>query len=78
MPNLHDCAPGSCCKEGSPPGCRAKGAGSKGSPGPPRRTVPSGGVADSPDEAKAAFRAGGGVRYREKKQTRYAQPEPFC
>jgi hypothetical protein len=47
MPNLHDCAPGSCSKEGAPPGCRAKGAGSKGSPGPPRRTVPSGGVATS-------------------------------
>ena len=65
MPNLHDCAPGSCSKERSPPGCRAKGAGTKGSPGPPRRTVPSGGVADSLDEAKAAIRAAGdalGVR----------------
>ena len=56
MPNLPDCAPGSCNKEGSPPGCRAKGAGSKGSPGPPRRTVPSGGVATS-TRRRRAFRA---------------------
>ena len=54
MPNLHDCAPGSCSKEGSPPGCRAN----KGSPGPPRRTVPSGGVADSLDEAKGDLPGG--------------------
>jgi hypothetical protein len=58
MPNLPDCAPGSCNKEGSPPGCRAKGAGSKGSPGPSRRTVPSGGVADSLDEAKGDLPGG--------------------
>ena len=78
MPNLPDCAPGSCNKEGSPPGCRAKGAGSKGSPGPPRRTVPSGGVADTLDETKAAFRGPVSVCFPQKKQTRYAQPEPFC
>jgi hypothetical protein len=47
---------------------------------------PNGGVADSLDEAKAAFRGGGAapgrepvsVRFREKKQTRNAQVEPFC
>jgi hypothetical protein len=40
---------------------------------------PSGGLADTLDEAKAAFRAAwsGSVRFREEKPKRYAQPEPF-
>jgi hypothetical protein len=50
---------------------------------------PNGGVADSLDEAKAAFRAAGGDRrctrprpvsvcFRQKKQTRNAHFEPIC
>jgi hypothetical protein len=54
---------------------------------------PNGGVADTLDEAKAAFRAASerrpqrcpaasrfvaSVRFRQKKQTRNAQPKPIC
>ena len=38
---------------------------------------PNGGVADTLDEAQAAFRAAWERPLSRKKQTRYAQPEPF-
>jgi hypothetical protein len=71
MPNLHDCAPGSCSKEGSPPRLPRQGGRQQGlaRPAPPHGPERRRGHLD---EAKAGVPGGVGASAFAKKQTYYA------